>query len=528
MKTFLKLVLIFTIIKSIVWSLIVPLWHFPDEQAHFGHVAYLAEGHPLPHGKNKDLTEEIYISEGILGTQRDLQGNNKFTYHPEYRLPYSQSLDGPDEDKIKKLSLDTRKNLVFKESAYYPHFYYQVSAKTYHLFYYSNLFIRVFAVRLFWLFTHLLTILLVFKTSQLLFPKQKSLVILSTVLTTMHPMFSFVSGGVTSDVIHNLMFTAVIYFSLKLIKNTSLFDFIFLLISFSFGIVNKPQFILASLVILPAIIIFFIKQPKLLLKSFLILLASLSFTYLLSPLHITPLIKTILKGKIPYFDPNRIVNYVKPDYSLFEHLKWTINHTIREVLPWYWGVFNWLGVTLPRLTNQILMRLLAISGLGLIIKVYQIIKSKKFDSSVKLLGFIAFSAVIYFLSLFFWDWHHVRSNGFSFGIQGRYYFPTIMPHMILLAVGFTTAANLIKSPKIRLTLLYLLLFWFVLIQLIGLHTVAGAYYDLSSIKSFIIQASQYKPWFAKGAYLVAALVFYFTSLTSLLVYVIKAKLLHEK
>ena len=53
-KKFLFLLLLATLFKEIIWSLFVPLWHTPDEQAHFGHVAYLAEGGQLPMGRNKD------------------------------------------------------------------------------------------------------------------------------------------------------------------------------------------------------------------------------------------------------------------------------------------------------------------------------------------------------------------------------------------------------------------------------------------------------------------------------------------
>ncbi|HBU21519.1 TPA: hypothetical protein DEB02_01085, partial [Candidatus Beckwithbacteria bacterium] len=120
------------VIKFLAWSLLVPLWHFPDEQAHFGHVAFIAEGGELTrHGRYPDMTEEIYTSLTILGTKRDEKGNNKFTFHPEYRLPYSDNLTGPQEEEIKSLPLSTRKNFVIRESAYYPHFFYQVSALVY-------------------------------------------------------------------------------------------------------------------------------------------------------------------------------------------------------------------------------------------------------------------------------------------------------------------------------------------------------------------------------------------------------------
>src|SRR3972149_9854375 len=139
------------IFKALTWSLLVPLWQTPDEQAHFGHVAYLAEGGELVrHGRFPDMSEEIYTSLAILGTKRDELGNNKFTFHPDYRLDYSQTLNGPREAEIKGLPQSTRTNFVIRESAYYPHFYYQASALIYRLIYPADLFVRAFSVRLAW------------------------------------------------------------------------------------------------------------------------------------------------------------------------------------------------------------------------------------------------------------------------------------------------------------------------------------------------------------------------------------------
>lgn len=163
MKKLIFLLLILAFCKNIVWSLFIPLWQFPDEQAHFNHIAFNVEKPNLINlGEGLDLNQEIAISEQLLGTYRDEQGNNSFTYHPEYNLAYSNSQQGIYEKQIKNLSLETRFNLVGRESAYYPEIYYNLSGLIYKLFYWQDLFIRVFAVRIFWLFTHLLMIWLAY------------------------------------------------------------------------------------------------------------------------------------------------------------------------------------------------------------------------------------------------------------------------------------------------------------------------------------------------------------------------------
>src|SRR3989338_660033 len=95
-----KLLIWLVLIKSLAWALFIPLWHFPDEQAHFGHVAYLAEGGTLPMGRTNDLNQEIAISEQRLGTYRNKYGNNSFTYQPDYRLEYTDSLEGLTKPRL--------------------------------------------------------------------------------------------------------------------------------------------------------------------------------------------------------------------------------------------------------------------------------------------------------------------------------------------------------------------------------------------------------------------------------------------
>jgi len=542
MSTTIKLFFVLVLLKGVTWSLLVPLWHFPDEQAHFGHVAYLAEGGTLPHGRKPDLTGEIYISEEILGTKRDYRGNNRFTFHPEYRIEYSQTLTGPQEEKIKNLPLKTRKNFVIRESAYYPHFFYRLSGLIYKLFYYSNLFIRVFAIRLFWLAAYLLMIWFIFKTAQLIFPKNLLATFTITILAGFQPMLSFVAAGVSSDNLHNLLFTAVIYFSLKLMTQIRWPDIVGLSLSLALGLINKPQFFIAFIIVAPLLLINLIKTPKHLFKYLLGMVATTLLAYILSPEYFQLLLAQFRQGQIPYLISRPVTDQAFPHYRLSTHFIWSIKHTIREVLPWYWGVFNWLGVVLPRWVNRVLMRLLAAAAIGLVIKTASIVKQRKLTRPDKLLGFVAWAALAYFLVLFFWDWGHFKNIGFSFGIQGRYYFPVIASHMILLFIGIQSLAQVIgglleKLTKKKITpyLLpltnYLLSIWFVILNFIALYTIAKSYYDVTSFKSFIIQASQYKPFFAKGWWLTSSLVLYLAASLSLLWYLGKLvikEIKHEK
>lgn len=511
-----NLLLLVVLLKGIVWSLLIPLWHFPDEQAHFGHIAFLVESPIKNLGKVKDLTEEIAISEKFLGVFRDEKGNNKYTYQPEYNLEYSDTYTGIHESEIKSLPQETRTNFVAKESAYYPHFYYRVSGLIYKLFYNSNLFIRVFTIRLFWLFIYSSTVYLSFLTAKLIFPKKSQLASVVAIMVGFQPMFNFVSSGITSDNLHNFFFTAVIYFSVKLLTKLTLFDWFGLLVALGLGLVNKQQFMVAFIVVLPIFISLLLKQTKKILRFFLLLPVFILLPLLVDYNYTQDILKHFLQGKIPFLALSKSKTPLLPDYSLYQHFVWTIKHTIREVVPWYWGVFRWLSLVLPAWVNRVINRLMIISAIGLMIKLVNVIKRKKLNLQNKLLGFIIYTAVIYFLCLFIWDWNYFRNHNFSFGIQGRYYFPTLLPHLILLGLGISELFSLI-STKLEKFSLWLLSLGFIGLNSIALYTLVNSYYDLSSYQSFIIQASQYKPFFAKGAWLTIFLSLYLSSLI-LLVY----------
>ena len=88
------LIIFAVFLKNIIWVSLVPLWHFPDEQAHFAQVAYIAEEGLAPVGEKPNLTREIFISEVLLGTNRDKTGNNKFTFHPHIKYLFRKILPG--------------------------------------------------------------------------------------------------------------------------------------------------------------------------------------------------------------------------------------------------------------------------------------------------------------------------------------------------------------------------------------------------------------------------------------------------
>lgn len=518
-KALVTLLLIVTFLKGIVWAIAIPIWHAPDEAAHFAQVQYFAEFNRMPVGRDKDKSNELLQSEILLGTLRDEHGNNKFTYHPEYRIEYTKTLEGKYEKEIENIPASQRTNMVKQESSRYPPLYYLLGGIFYRLVYASNIITRAFSVRLVSIFSLVLMTYFSYKIGWEVFKNKISALSLA-LLVSFQPMNTFVSSGVTSDSLGNAIFSVILFFCLKIINyGLDLKNVTLLAISIGLGLFSKPQ---ATVAIAFAAFAFFLSiiKNKIGIKKILSLIPIFLIILTLSGGY-RPIVKAYQNWKesgvfLPYIETGTIPD--AQDITFFSFFNWTVKHTISEVLPWYWGVFNWLGVVLPRVVNQIIVRLMLVSTLGIFIYFLKIIRKRKLPSNFFPVIFILFSSAVYFLAITVMDYAHFKSHNFSLGIQGRYFFPTIVAHMTLLLLGFQ---EIFKSSKILVILMIILNF-------IGLKTLIDAYYNTSNINTFLIQISQYKPEVLKGNNLVIIFSVYLALLFTFLLKFIRIKEKNDK
>lgn len=509
-KTFWPLValLLVTFFKECVWIGAVPIWHAPDEQAHFATIQLYAEDIVRPF-KNSH-SEELIISERFLGTERGSKRTNKFTFHPEYKIEYTNSQTGQYENEIKNIPISARKNMIANEAASYFPLYYQIGVLIYKSFYFTDLFIRVYAIRLFSMFTIVLTVLFAFLITRQIFPKDKLLQIAIPSLVSFHPMMSFISAGVNSDNLANLIFAIFLYLSILVIKegmNSKLA--LFLGVTLGLGMITKAQFVITGPFVASLFLIDLLKKKDPIkfcqnLIIFLIFLVIFGGWF--------PLRKAVGNFKqagvfLPYVETGQVENPMQ-NLSFLTHLKNTFYQTVAQTLPWYWGVFKWLSVVLPRIVNQILMRIMLVGAIGILIQIFLIIKRRDFSKQVQMLFFLALWAIVFFFAIVWRDWQQITTNGFSLGIQGRYFYPAIISHLTLLTLGL-----LVFLPsKLRKYFTVSLILGMITLNFIALYVVLNSYYSLSSLQTLLLQASQYKPVFFKYNYLIAYSLFYLLSL----------------
>lgn len=504
------LLLTATLLKGVITSIVVPLWEFPDEQAHFAQLQHYVEiGPDIIHGRN--VSQELYLSQQVMGTLRDQRGHNLYTYAPHYRPQYSSTFTGPDEYHLKNLDPSTRTQLLPKDEApRYPPLFYHLTSIGYRLVYPADIFTRVFFSRLISVLLTTAGVFIAYQIGLLLSPKKHLFALALATAVSFHPMYSFVSSGINNDNGANFLGLLTVFLTFYLFKKgLSLKWGLAFGTTVGLGFLTKPNVLPAYLPVF-LVIGYQLYQTKSALKSYLKpILAAVSLAILAGGwFFLIPFIQT---GKIP-FVPTVTADSSNPNLSFISYLIPQLGRYYRETLVWYWGIFKWLGVIMPLNVYRIIKVFMILSGFGLILS---FIRPKPFISKPKLTLLISFS-LIFFAVITFWDYQMIRSLGFSHGLQGRYFFPIISTQMALLVFGLTQ----LVPKKLASLVLKLTIILFIILHTISLHTLATAYYDTTHLTTFVQQISQYKPWFLKSPYLIIWISLYTSSVTLFITHVL--------
>lgn len=489
----LKLLLIASFLNGLSWIVLIPIWQYPDEQAHFAQVQDIAELGKVPNGNNTSY--EIALSEEILKTERDEKGNNSFTYHPEYKIDYVNNQIGLREEEIIKLPKSAVTDFVKIEATTNPPLYYIIGAIFYKIVDPGSLMTRVYMVRIFSLLLFIATLIISYKIGELVFQKSKVLPLVLTGLIAFMPMFVFTSTGVLPDSLTNLLFTAYFYFLLKILIGQLQKKYIYLLgIIFILVVFTRQHF----LILVPITMLVFLYKAH---KDKKLVVFTLSGVAVLLFINFIEQYTT----RYPIISYFRIPDRSNIDIGVINlktftaHIIWTLEHTYTEILPWYWGVYKWLSLTLPPIFYQVINRLLVVLIVGIFVYFFKFVKNRLLQQEALVVTFCLMSLIAYFTFFLVWDYFFQINNGYSFGIQGRYFFPLVVPTFVLLVVGAREMAMLFNKYVRVNVLLYILLCLMVLADDFSLAYVTSSYYDVSNIQTFVYQASQYKPAIVKGS-----------------------------
>lgn len=487
------LLLLAAFINAITWIILIPVWQYPDEQSHFAQVQNIAEfGKSQLYGKN-NTSYEIDLLERTLHTNRIDGRDNAYTYNPQFNIQYSNTLNGLEEEKFNNLPINSRTTLVKWEATENPPLYYFFGSLVYKSFYNNNIFERIYAIRVMSAIIFLGTIGVCFQISKFIFPKNSILQIILPFIISFKPMLVFASTGVLPDPLTNFLFSLVLLTSLKILSFSFRLKYLFFaIIITALGFLTRQQFVIAIPILLLAY--FWKFQSK---ATFIIRIILSTILFYLIIFFIDKLTSVHFLSEFRLADIG-IFNLKHVSIKTFEaYTKFSMETYYSQITPWYWGVYRWLSLTLPLNYYRIIKVIVTIALIGLAIGVYKTYKNKKTIGNHHNLVYLAAASFVYFALFFIGDYFFFINNGYSFGIQGRYFFPMVIAHLSLILAGLWIVLKIIMGINTKYILLLLLILQ-VIFNDLSLAHVAASYYSVETFSRFILEASQYKPSLLKG------------------------------
>ncbi|MFC1626941.1 DUF2142 domain-containing protein [Patescibacteria group bacterium] len=459
-------------IKSLIWLVLTPIFQIPDEPSHFSIVQFIAENGQRPHPRR-----QVATSKEVLNVAKIVNFNWQII-HPvwqDYQLNW--------QEKINKLSLEDKTIFLhnrYQTSLKRPPLYYFLAAPFYLVFINQSFLFRFFSVRFLSLIISLFIVYYSYQSAKLIF-KSKYLSLATATLVGFQPMLSFIGISAHYDPLAVLITSIFIYSSLIFIKTSQERYFKISLLLAIVGLLIKPD-----LIVLFLALALLISKKKL---KFIIPFSLAGFIFLAS---FTKLFHQIIStpSQQQYFDKflyiinlNEYSSHAqffvelltsgKVLSSINNYLSANFTANLAQIFPWYWGVFGWLESTLPLWVYRCLKILVLISLTGWLKLFISRSSTLKITSTVKkLLQFSFGFSLVHFAIVILNDFIVFARSGEIFGIQGRYFLPAIIPHMILLSFGWYQLVNK-KHHLILSKLIFVFALGFNLIALQTLYQFFG-------------------------------------------------------
>ena len=432
---FLTILMVLALIKGIVWMVMTPIFQVPDEGSHFSIVQFISGVGRRPHPRR-----EVVTSEELIAVSKTV-GFNWQINHPVW-----QRYTDDWQKQINQIPGEWRNSFIknqYLTSLKRPPLYYWLATPFYLIFKSQPFLFRFFSVRFLSVLISLVIGYFSFQIAKLIF-KRKDLALAVSGLVIFQPMLSFVSSGVHYDSLAILIATIFLYLGAKYLQTKKKkYLNLSLLIS------------LLGLLVKPDLIVLILMYPFLLPKRRLKIIIPVGLGIFVLLTQLSPLLNAVIKGGNPLV--NKLIYLINlNEYSeninglsrslfsgqifrqLVDYFQTTWQMHLAQVFPWYWGVFGWLETVMPAVVYQVIKIVILVSLIGWLMFIYQQIKKPSFSkSTVKVIRFLFFSAIVHLGLVVLNDFKSFTDRGINYGIQGRYLLPFISVHMILLVIGLS-------------------------------------------------------------------------------------------
>ncbi|MFA6160001.1 MAG: hypothetical protein WC678_02845 [Parcubacteria group bacterium] len=489
----LGLIFLVFVLKGLFFALLIPVFQGSDEYIHYATVQYLAE----PKEKTwaiktekrqtqdtKDIPSYHFTDEIIAFSQLTESWN--LSGEPHNRQVFDPTLIAKNETEMRSGKYASHISTYPPDVITGTDLAHQIAATGEKLMAQKDFFFRYFTLRFLAIFYGIITLLCAYYISLWSGMKRKHAILLTGIIA-FQPMFSATMAIINYDPL------LIALFSLFLLAGTSILvhgprygNFLGLFLSTIGAIYTKGTG--GILLVLAIGLVAWVmrkqfhrleKLQKIAISS--VLIALLGLLLFFSPLSYSSVFNTLSRSNVT----SALVTYFND--NLFD-----LGRVERTQIT-YWGTFGWLdtqlhpsvlyGIILVELSSflglllfllyqfrnwRVFEKLLAFLKKGqrffpaFLSRGYSKIKNnisaeKTFLPKPELLIFFAVSTILLQLTIRFYDWLGIFSNGEGVGLPGRYFLPNIIPHFLFLVTGFGALSKNARAFEIVLKFLFLLM-----------------------------------------------------------------------
>lgn len=422
------LVLIFSLVRGVVYAAIIPPWQAPDEPRHFEHVRLVYEKGRAVSGADLSLPVQ----------QEIISSMDRFNYWPLGHLIHPRFEPGALPESFDDIWFPgqydpNRPNMAHQ--VHQPPLYYLLVGLSMRVLGIHDVTMQLYAGRLMSVIFATFVVFISYLTVRELFPQTYDLQIAVPTFIVLLPMHTFVTSAVMNDVLAELLVSILIYLlTVMLVKGLTVSRVGLVLVTLLLGQFTKRTFLIAF--------------PLTLLAA--TLLGAIRFTKRETWVRIgaaTAILIPVFGGLAWWRRPiiaswwEQLASPYLGDLSLASVIEEFLAHMDRYLWPFFksfWGWFGWLKVELNPAWYMVFLLLCVAAGLGAIQFLWRGLSGsgdlRPRQSAVLLFYGIAVISVT-LANIITAILGNLGTIWVVFLPQGRYLFPLIIPIAILFMLG---------------------------------------------------------------------------------------------
>lgn len=385
------------LIKSVLWSVIIPPWRASDEPHHFGYIQHLSREHSFPISGESFLYPDLYTSLNRTNFS-GIAGAESTSFDPYMREP----------------------NLA----AGHPPFYYLLLLPAYRASAGASVETQLYLTRIWGAGIFVLLIAAAWRLMGLVFPAAPWMRIGVPLLLIFHPQLGFISGAILNDGLTATLFTLLMIELVLLVRG----DYrwrraIFAGVILGLGMLTKSSFVFAWPIVLGVLAVLLIRRSGSRRRLLWLAMAIAAIGVLVCFWY-------YLRNYLSYgsFQPiGKGWSYGQDSWLGL----WFETRFATDLLGNFLGNFNWQSIPLPEQAIVLFKGLVAIAALGTAASL--VIGWRRRGWRLAEGWVVALLAAVLLVYLLATAWFEYKWGN----TQGRYIFPAVVPFWSLFLIGLT-------------------------------------------------------------------------------------------